>query len=207
MDRSAELPGRLRVLNDTSYLGRNIFQVRIEDVRNAQKLEATYNAYLNWIIVANFEQFVHKTSLQMKELWSFVAFLPGTSLGCTKLCKFLLSPKLSGQCGTATHVVLYNHFIYTSIITYSPLHLDPTSRIFEKVQPYSPPPQIKRSAARVRYTPERPCQPGYATFYLGGGVFGTRWQAFLRWESRAETLLKSYSICIFISEMVTMLFW
>ena len=47
MDRSAELPGRLRVLNDTSYLGRNIFQVRIEDVRNAQKLEATYNAYLN----------------------------------------------------------------------------------------------------------------------------------------------------------------
>jgi hypothetical protein len=32
----------------------------------------------------------------------------------------------------------------------------------------SPSSYIKRRAARVRYTLERPCQPCHATFYLGG---------------------------------------
>jgi hypothetical protein len=34
---------------------------------------------------------------------------------------------------------------------------------------YSPPPSLKCSVARVRYMAKRPCQPGHATFYLGGG--------------------------------------
>jgi hypothetical protein len=50
------------------------------------------------------------------------------------------------------------------------------------------PPGLKCSVARVRYMAKRPCQPGHATFYLGGGRV-----PFLSFSKPPHSLTKFYA--------------